>query len=155
RLSDDEMLDFSQARAFSDAQIRIALSEGSPGIAASLDLDAFRGRRDLVLSALECGAGMSPFSTWVQSSEAFSMSKSEKLDNYLKLAYGVLEDVLAVSYGRAVAKNGDIQDRIANIAKAVSFSWIERAVRCLDELVLMVRRNIQKTGALDAMIINL
>jgi len=37
----------------------------------------------------------------------------------------------------------------------VDFEWIERAVQGVDELVVMVRRNIQKVGALDAMIIKL
>jgi DNA polymerase-3 subunit delta' len=155
RLSDTEMLDFSQARALSDAQVRIALSEGSPGIAASLDLELFRNRRALILAAFECGAGLTPFSAWVQSSEPFGMSRSEKLDNYLKLAYGVLEDIVAASYSRTISKNRDVESRIVNIARAVNFSWLERAVGSLDELVLMVRRNIQKAGALDAMIINL
>ncbi len=155
RLSDADMLQFSTARGLADEQIRIALAEGSPGLAASLDLEQFRSRRELILAAFACAAGLTPFSTWVQHSESFAASKSEKLDGYLKLCYGVLEDVLAAIHGKVAAKNRDVQQHIANIAAAVSFPWIERAVRCVDELVLMVRRNIQKTAALDAMIINL
>ena len=41
------------------------------------------------------------------------------------------------------------------MAVRVSFEWLERAVRCVDELVLMVRRNVQKTLAMDSIIINL
>jgi len=155
RLSDAEMLEFARARGLADAEVRIALAEGSPGIAASLDLDQFRERRALVLAAFECAAGLTPFSTWVQHSESFSASRSEKLDSYLKLSYGLLADILASLHGRIAGKNRDVQQRIAAIGQAVSFSWIEQAVRRIDELVLMVRRNIQKTGALDAMIINL
>ncbi len=155
RLSDAEMLEFSKTHALPDAEIRIALSEGSPGIAASLDLEQFRNRRALILAAFECGAGLTPFSSWVQSSESFTLSKAEKLDAYLKPAYAVLADILAALHGRAAPKNGDVQQRIGKVAEAVDFTWVERAARCLDELVLMVRRNIQKTGALDAMIINL
>jgi DNA polymerase III subunit delta' len=155
RLSDAEMLDFSGARALPDAQTRIALAEGSPGLAASLDLEQFSRRRALVLAAFECAAGLTPFSTWVQNSESFVNSKSEKLDSYLKPTYAVLEDILRVLYGKAAGKNRDAQQRIAKIANAVTLAWVQRAVQFLDELVLMVRRNIQKTGALDAMIINL
>ncbi len=153
RLSDAEMLDFSGSKTLADADVRIALSEGSPGVAASMELDQFRARRTLLLAALECGAGLTPFSTWLQHSESFSASRSEKLEAYLKLAYGLLEDVLGVLHGRIPSKNRDVQPQLAKIAQAVNFSWIERAVRCVDELVLMVRRNIQKTAALDAMII--
>lgn len=155
RLSDAEMIDFSRARGLSDAKTRIALAEGSPGVAASLDVEQFRRRRALMLAAFECAAGLAPFSTWVQNSEPFAASKSEKLEGYLKLTYGILEDILAALYGRAAAKNRDVQQRITAIAQAVSFSWVERAAKCIDELVLMVRRNIQKTAALDGMIINL
>ena len=154
-LSQSEMTDFAHARGLSDAQTRIALAGGSPGLAASLDLEQFRKRRALILAAFECAAGLTPFATWVQQSESFVSSKSEKLDSYLKLTYGVLEDILTALYRKRADRNSDIQQRIAAIAKAVNFSWIERATRCVDELVLMVRRNIQKTAALDAMIINL
>ena len=153
RLADSEMLEFSRGRALPDAETRIALSGGSPGIAATLDLDLFRERRALILAALECGAGLTPFSTWVQHSESFGARKSDKLDFYLKPAYSLLEDILVSRNGRPALKNLDVQQRISRISDAVSTSWIERAVRCLDDLVLMVRRNIQKVGALDAMII--
>ncbi len=153
RLSDEEMLEFARAKALPDADIRIALAEGSPGIAASIEIKQFQDRRALLLAALECGAGLTPFSTWVQHSESFSASRSEKLESYLKLAYGLLEDLLAVLHGRNPSKNRDVEGRVIKIAQAVNFRWIERAARCLDELVLMVRRNIQKTAALDAMII--
>jgi DNA polymerase-3 subunit delta' len=147
------MARFMEAKDLPDPELRIALAEGSPGIAVSLDIDQFRRRRSLLLAAFECGAGIAPFSAWVQQSEPFGMSKSEKLDLYLKLAYGILEDVLMLSLGRNAAKNRDEQQRLQRLAEKVNVAWIERAVRCLDELVLMVRRNIQKTAALDAMII--
>jgi len=154
RLPDAEMQEFARARNLGDAAVRIALAEGSPGIAASLDLEQFRKRRSLVLAALECAAGVVPFSDWVAHSEWFVSSKAEKLDAYLKLMYGVLADILAAIYQKPT-KNRDVEARIEKIAGAVSFSWVEQAVRRIDDLVLMVRRNIQKTAALDAMIINL
>lgn len=155
RLWDDEMREFAEARQLPDADARIALSEGCPGIAATLDLDQFRERRALMLAALECGAGLSPFASWIQESENFLARRSEKLEPYLLLAYGVLEDVLAALAGKRPVRNRDVEARIGALSKAVTFGWVERAVRFLDELVLMVRRNIQKTAALDAMIINL
>ena len=155
RLTDQEMGEFGRARALDDAATRIALSEGSPGIAARLNLQQFRERRAVLLAAFECGAGLTPFSSWIQSSESFGSRKSEKLDDYLKLAYGLLEDVLAALLGRPAVRNRDIEQRITGISQRVTFAWIDHAVRLVDELVLMVRRNIQKTAALDAMIINL
>ena len=153
RLSDDDMRAFVSTRQLSDVETRIAIAEGSPGIAASIDIEQFRERRDLLLAAFECGAGLSSWAAWVQRSESFGTRKSEKLDFYLKLAYGVLEDILATAQGRPAVRNRDVHPRIQAIAQRVSFDWIEAAARALDELVLMVRRNIQKSAALDAMII--
>lgn len=155
RLSETEMRNFVEYRKLPDADLRITLSEGCPGLAVTLDIERFRERRELILAALECGAGLRPFSTWVQYSESFASRKSEKLDLYLKLAYGVLEDVLSVSQGGCPIRNRDIGSRIDAISQRVNFTWIERAVVYLDELVEMVRRNIQKVPALDAMIIKL
>jgi len=155
RLSDFEMREFARARKLPEAELRIALAEGSPGVAAALDIEEFRARRAVILAAFECAAGLTPFSTWVQHSETFASSKSEKLEAYLKVAYGILEDVLGVLHGKSALANRDAAERIATIARAVPFSWIERCACAIDELVLMVRRNIQKTAAMDAMIIKL
>jgi DNA polymerase-3 subunit delta' len=155
RLSDAEMRDFASARQLEDAQTRIDLAEGSPGLAVTLNIQELRSRRALMLAAFECAAGLAPFSTWVGQSENFNASRSEKLEVYLKLGYLLLRDILSVWYGKSPVSNRDIQDRIARIAGAVSFSWIERATLQIDELLVMVRRNIQKTAALDALIMNL
>jgi len=155
RLNDAEMREFLTTRKLADVETRIALSEGSPGIAALLDVEELRGRRSVALAALECGAGISPFSTWVQQSESFGSRKSEKLEPYLKITYGLIEDILKVRHGKEALKNRDVQRRIEAISEAVSFAWIERALVFLDELVEMMRRNIQKIPALDAFVIRL
>jgi DNA polymerase III subunit delta' len=155
RLSDDEMRKFAAVRQLPNADIRIPLCEGSPGLAVTLDVEQFRERRTLVLAAFECAAGITPFSNWVQQSESFGTRKSERLDLYLKLSYAVLEDVLRMWQGHPTIKNRDVERRIQAISQAVTFSWIEHAIRCLDELVQMARRNIQKVPALDGLIINL
>jgi DNA polymerase III subunit delta' len=155
RLSDTEMQGFATARNLPDAAERVALSEGSPGVAATLDLEQFRDRRALLLTAFECGAGIAPFSAWVQQAELFSAKRSEKLEFYLKLAYGLLEDILALAHGRPPVRNRDLQQRIGRISERVTFSWMEHAVRLIDELVEMVRRNIQKIPALDALVVTL
>lgn len=155
RLSDAEMEAFASARNMPEAETRIALSGGSPGIAALLDLDQFRERRALLLAAFECGAGITQWPAWVQTSESFASRKSEKLDFYLKPAYGILGDILNALYGRSPDNNRDIRQRIEALSARVDYRWVERAVHAVDELALMVRRNIQKLAALDAMIINL
>jgi DNA polymerase-3 subunit delta' len=155
RLSESEMLAFAKARNLAEAGTRVALAEGSPGVAATLDLDVFRERRALLLAAFEYGAGVAPFANWIQESESFAGRKTEKLDLYLKPAYGLLEEILAVREGKGGSRHRDIQQRISAIAERVNFRWLEQAAQGVDELAIMVKRNIQKVGALDAMIIKL
>jgi DNA polymerase-3 subunit delta' len=155
RLSDSEMELFVGERQLKDSDMRVAVSEGCPGIAAVLDLELFRARRALMLAAFECAAGRISFASWVQQSESFSSKRSEKLELYIKHAYSLLEDVLSAYYGRPPVKNRDIRERILALAAVVDFGWLQQAVKAIDELVPMVRRNIQKLAALDAMIVTI
>jgi DNA polymerase-3 subunit delta' len=155
RVDDDEIAEFARGRSLEAIETRIALAEGCPGTAATLDLDLFQQRRELMLAALECGAGLTTFADWVRHSEGFSSRRSDKLDAYLKIAYNVLNDVLRALCGQSPRANRDAQERISNVSERVTFAWIEQAVRNVDELVEMVRRNIQKTAALDAFVISL
>ena len=41
------------------------------------------------------------------------------------------------------------------LAASVQFPWIRKAVKQVDEIAQLIRRNIQKTIALDALIIEL
>jgi DNA polymerase III subunit delta' len=155
RLTDPEMQLFAEERQLRDREMRVAVSEGCPGLAATLDLELFRTRRALMLAAFECAAGRIPFASWLQQSESFSSKKSEKLELYIKQGYALLEDILSASYGRPLVKNRDIAERILGLVAVVDYRWLQRAVKAVDELVLMVRRNIQKLAALDAMIVKI
>ena len=155
RLSDGEMQEFVEARSLKDANLRRRLGEGCPGIAVTLDLAKYQERRNLVLKMFECASGLAPFSSWISAAESFSNRKAEKLDFYLKPAYIVLEDILAASQGMERLRNADVKETVRAIATRVPFDWIEHAVKAVDELALMARRNIQKIIALDAVIMDL
>jgi DNA polymerase III subunit delta' len=155
RLSDEEMRAYIKTRELKDAEVRLTLAAGCPGTAVTLDLEKYRERRNLVLSLFETASGAAPFSNWIQNSESFGNRKTEKLDFYLKPAYDLLQDILAASQGASRIRNSDVRTRIAAIASRVNFRWIESAVKAIDELVFMSRRNIQKIIALDAVIMDL
>jgi|SRR5579871_4403306 len=154
-LANDEMETFAAARGLDDPQRRMALAAGSPGIAVSLDLDTYDKRRSAMLALLEVAAGEAPFHVWVAHSEMIGRSKNEKLDLYLKVLYDLLRDVLILREGTGAIRNQDARARLEAIARTVSFSWIRAAVKKADELVELVRRNIQKTIALDDLILEL
>src|SRR5207245_5958595 len=75
-LPDDEMQAFARARSLDNAERRIALSGGSPGVAASLDIEVFQKRRAAMLALLKTGVGAAPWGSWLPVSEMLSRSKS-------------------------------------------------------------------------------
>jgi DNA polymerase III subunit delta' len=154
-LSLAEMREFMRGRDAGDTDRRIALAAGSPGVAATLDLAAYEKRRAVMLAMLEASAGETPFSAWVQESEAFLQSKTEKLDLSLKLLYGLLEDLLTLAAGGSEIRNVDLGQRLSAIARHVSFEWLRDAVRQADELVPLQRRNVQKGPSVDNFVVSL
>jgi DNA polymerase-3 subunit delta' len=130
-LAPDQMRAFAGARALDDAERRLALAQGSPGVAVSLDLEAYDKRRGAMLALLEAASRRTPFSAWARYGESIAASKTEKLDLYFKVLYGLLEDVLALSVGAPAEeiRNADVAPRLTALASAVSFAWIQRADR--------------------------
>ena len=154
-LSEEEMRAFSRARQLEDPERRIMLAAGSPGVALSLDLETYDKRRAAMLALLKTAAGAAPFSAWAPIAEAIGRSKSEKLDYYLKVLYDLLRDLLVLREGGAIIRNQDIRRDLEAIAAKADFAWLRKAVARVDEIAELVRRNIQKTIALDALIVDL
>ncbi|HLY19499.1 MAG TPA: AAA family ATPase [Bryobacteraceae bacterium] len=158
-LSTEETREFAQARGMDQPERRAALSGGSPGVAVSLDLEVYDKRRAAMFVLLRVAAGLAPFGEWVPYSEGIGRSKSEKLELYLKVLYDLLRDVLVLREpGRAAVnaiRNEDMRAELDAVAGQVSFGWIRRAVVLVDELAELIRRNIQKSIALDALIVEL
>jgi DNA polymerase III subunit delta' len=153
-LADEEMREFVSARKLDDAERRVALAWGSPGLAISLDLDAYDRRRSAMLALLEAASGVAPFAAWVRNAES-SAGRQEKLEPLLRNIYGLLGDILMLQQGGTAIRNTDVRPQLAAIAERVSFEWIRKAVAKTDELAELVRRNIQKNIALDALIMTL
>lgn len=155
-LTEAEMAAFLAVRSeLTQKDRRVALAAGSPGTAISIDLDSYDKRRTAMLALLKAGAGAAPFSSWIKFSESISASKSEKLDEYLAVLSQLLEDVLLISNGLSARRNSDISTELAALSKSVSFSWIQLAFQKTNELSQLVRRNIQKSLALDALVVQL
>ncbi len=154
-LTDEEMRQFVGSRGLDHAERRIALAAGSPGLAVSLDLEAYDKRRAAMLALLQVAAGLAPFANWVTVSETMGRSRSEKLDFYLKVLYDLLRDLLLLREGAGEIRNRDIRRDLEAIAARTEFAWLRRAVVKVDEIAELVRRNIQKTIALDALVMEL
>jgi DNA polymerase-3 subunit delta' len=154
-LTNEEMQSFARARGLQNAERRIALSSGSPGLAASLDIGLFEKRRSAMLAFLKIGAGISPYSAWLPISVAFGRSKSEKLEIYLKLLYDLLRDLTVLRESGAAIRNADLRNDLDALAARVSRAWLIEAVKGVDEIAALMRRNIQKQIALDGLLMQL
>lgn len=154
-LSNEEMRIFVSARGLSDPERRIALAAGSPGLAVSMDLDVYDERRRAMLALLQVAAGRASFGEWAKHAEAMAAHRQDKLDHFLAILYVLLEDILLLAEGAGEIRNVDIRSQLEDLAGHVSFQWMRSAVRKTDELAELVRRNIQKSIALDAMVVEL
>jgi DNA polymerase-3 subunit delta' len=154
-LNEDDMRGFVRSRELDEPERRVALAGGSPGVAASLDLKAYDKRREAMLALLKVAAGAAPFATWVPVSEALGRSRSEKLDSYLKVLYGLLRDLLLLSESGGEIRNQDIRRELEALAGRIEFAWLRKAVARVDEIARLIRRNIQKSIALDSLIVDL
>lgn len=154
-LSNEDMQDFAKVRKLDQAEKRIALSGGSPGVAASLDIALYQRRRASMLALLKTGAGVASYASWVPVSEALGRSKSEKLELHLKLLYDLLRDVTVIREGGTGIRNFDIREELAALAARVSTRWIIRTVKGVDDIAALLRRNIQKQIALDGLLVEM
>jgi len=156
RLTAEEMYTFTASRGLDQAKRRIALSAGSPGAAAAIDLAVYDKRRAAMLALLGAAAGVLPWADWAKQSEALNAARSEKLENYLKVLYFLLEDLLWIRYHPELPlRNFDIQRELESLSRVIDFEWIRKAVRKTDELLDLLRRNIQRGIALDAWVMEL
>jgi DNA polymerase-3 subunit delta' len=155
RLSENEIEEFVRNRGLDQPERRRALAEGSPGRAASLDLESYDRRRAAMLALLKVACGLDSFGSWLKHSDSIAARRTEKLDSYLEVLYLLLEDVLRLSNGSRSVGNNDIRSDLEAVARRVNFDWLRTAVTKVDDLVELVRRNIQKSIALDALAVAL
>ena len=154
-LSNEDMQQFAREHRLQDADKRIALSGGSPGVALTLDIAAYEKRRAAMHALLKTASGASGFATWMPYSEAIGRSKDEKLEIQLNMLYGLLRDLMILQESGGDIRNSDMRGELTVLANRVSSKWIIRAVKKVDEIAELLRRNIQKTIALDDLIVDL
>jgi DNA polymerase-3 subunit delta' len=148
-LTVDAMREFAARRHLDHAPA------GSPGLAASLDLAVYDKRRAAMHTLLKVASGSAPFGAWMPYSESISRSKNEKLELYLRLLYELLRDVMLLRENGPEIRNQDLKSDLSAIARQVSTNWLIHAVKKTDDLAGLIRRNIQKTISLDALILDL
>ena len=85
---------FIRSRNLDEPERRLALAEGAPGLAVSIDLEAYDRRRTAMLALLKVAGGLSGFDTWLKHADSVAARRTEKLESYLEVLYSLLEDVV-------------------------------------------------------------
>ncbi len=154
-LTEDEMRGFVAGRNLDQSARRVALAGGCPGVAVVLDLAEYDRRGDAMFALVQAAAGAIPFHAWLEHAEAIASRRDDKLDDHLKVLYGLLSDLVALREGSGDIRNTELRGEMEKLAAGVSFDWIRAAVAKTDELAGLLRRNIQKSIALDAWLLGL
>jgi len=144
-----------------DKRLAARLSEGSPGVARRIDLEESRRLRAELLALVRDGLERRNFTGLFARTQALAQAKEETLEKLLGLLYSLLHDILYLLEGRQerVAsrpiRNLDLEKELTAIAGEVDWLWLLRAARRLDRLDRLLRRNINKQVALEALAVSL
>jgi DNA polymerase-3 subunit delta' len=135
-----------------DRALIARLSEGAAGRALGFDLAAYQGARLDALTMLR-NTQTSDHTALFKMTESYRAGAEgqAKTTALLRALSSLLEDILLLQGGAAErVRNVDIQRELQGFADAVSFAWIESAVRSLDAVQSGLRRNLLRNVSLDA-----
>ncbi len=151
RLTDEEVRQVLCERGVpaEESEVRARLSAGCPGRALTLDIEAYRKRAAAMLTLIEVASGRKPFAEWLRASEASIAKKAERLEDYLETLTALLQDVMHLKEGGPLLRHPEYRDSLADVASAVDMEWLVRAAGSAARVNRLLRRNIQKTAALD------
>jgi hypothetical protein len=143
----------------SAAQIRQAaqLSEGSPGVALEINIDAATRRQQSVLRILEHAARGQGFSQLFMETAALAKDREDSFESQLAIFYSMLTDLLELSSGakQPLVRNPSFRKDLELLSRNIDSRWVMRAILELDEVSLGARRNLNRQLGLDAFAISL
>jgi DNA polymerase-3 subunit delta' len=143
----------------SPAQIRQAaqLSEGSPGLALEMDIEAAMRRRHSALRILQHAARGQGFAQLFAETSAIAKDREDSFEVQLAVFYGILSDLLELTSGtrQPLLRNPSLTKDLEALSKTVDSRWVMRAVQALDEVSFGARRNLNRQLGLDALAVSL
>ena len=140
-----------------ERKLAAQLSEGSPGAAMDLDLEAAANLRRDALTVLERAVESRSVSALFASTSALAKNQEIPFENVLEVFYSLLTDVLDLSCSpsQKVLRNPSMRKELETLSKKVDVTWVSKAVGGFDVLHARLRRNINRSLGLDAVAISL
>lgn len=141
------------------AEIKLAaqLSEGSPGLALEMDVEAAQQRRRESLRILERAARGQGFAQLFADTAALAKDRDTSFEEQLSVFYSLLSDLveLCTRSTSLVLRNPYFAKELEALSKSIDTAWIMRAVAGFDELSAGARRNLNRQLGLDALAVSL
>jgi DNA polymerase-3 subunit delta' len=137
------------------AEIKLAaqLSEGSPGLATDMNVEAVVERRRAILRILEHAARGQGFSQLFAATNQLAKDRESSYEDLLGDFYGLLSDLLELTAGLKSPRlrNPHLARELDALARLVNSEWVMRAISGIDELGAGARRNLNRQLGMDAL----
>ncbi len=140
-----------------DRKLAAQLSDGSPGVALSLNLEESARLRRSVLRLLEQAVAGEKYGEIFAATAQLAKQEKESFENVLSMFYSLLTDLLEVSRApeSSFPRNPDLIREVAALARKIDSDWVSRATDGLDKLEGRLRRNVGRQLGLDALVTSL
>lgn len=129
------------------------LAQGAVGRALGFDLEGYTAARADAMLFLRQAMADTDHSALFRMTETYRAGAEgqQKTMSLLQVMELLLEDLLLLQAGTPeLIRNLDIRAELDKIAEAVSFDWIERVSRGIDQVYRGMRRNLLRNLSLDA-----
>jgi DNA polymerase III subunit delta' len=137
------------------AEIKLAaqLSEGSPGLAFEMNVEAVTQRRRDALRILERAARGQGFAQLFGDTSALAKDRDSSFEEQISVFYGLLSDLLELTSGvkQPMLRNAALAKELEALAKSLDPQWVMRAIAGFDDLHAGARRNLNRQLGLDAL----
>jgi DNA polymerase III subunit delta' len=140
-----------------ERKLAAQLSDGSPGVALSIDLAESARLRRSVLRLLEQAVAGEKYGEIFSATAVLAKQEKESFENVLGLFYSLLTDLLEISQSpkSSLPRNPDLRRELESLGKKVNLEWALRATQGLDRLQSRLRRNVGRQLGIDALLVSL
>jgi len=129
------------------------LAEGAVGRALGFDLAAYVTSRQDAMLIIRNAVVETDHSALFRMTEAYRSGAEgqQKTSALIRALASLLEDLMLIQAGTpGMVRNIDLQQELTRLSGSVTLSWIESAVRGLNQVETGMRRNLLRSLSLDA-----
>jgi DNA polymerase III subunit delta' len=149
----EKLLREKSDRKPADIKLAAQLSEGRPGLALELNVEAAQQRRREALRILERAARGQGFAQLFADTSAIAKDRDASFEEQLSIFYSLLTDLfeLCASFRSPVLRNPALAKELEALSKSIDAAWVMRAIAGFDGLAAGARRNLNRQLGLDAL----